>query len=353
MLMECGQMVLALVLAFLVWVEVFQVWQLALDPGPGADLRDVRAAQPPGLLFRPGRSRDTCPTRSPSIRGCSTRRGSWARHLRASVSRVLGAAGCFALNGAELPGRDRRGALDQAGPASAAAGPRGVLAQRAFGRSRATCETTGGFLPSSLLVAFFGFVGMGYEAMVPAYAQTVVETGVYGYSVLAGVQRHRGDRRGVCRRVAGRAERKERLTILGMVIFGACLAAAASLPTFFAPGPHGAAPAGGGVGLLARCRLRGGALLFVVDDSDPARGPRPPPRPDHGDLDDRLLRLGPVRCLWTGRVAQSWGVSFVMGLSAALCVVVGLMVWGRRACWRPTVASQKPRSSTCLPTKSH
>ena len=34
------------------------------------------------------------------------------------------------------------------------------------------------------LVAFFGFVGMGYEAMVPAYARTVVETGVYGYSVL-------------------------------------------------------------------------------------------------------------------------------------------------------------------------
>ena len=33
-------------------------------------------------------------------------------------------------------------------------------------------------------MAFFGFVGMGYEAMVPAYAQTVVETGVYGYSVL-------------------------------------------------------------------------------------------------------------------------------------------------------------------------
>jgi hypothetical protein len=35
----------------------------------------------------------------------------------------------------------------------------------------------------------------------------------------------------------------------------------------------------------------------------------------------------PLGALWTGRVAQSWGVSFVMGFSAALCVVVGLIVW--------------------------
>ena len=35
----------------------------------------------------------------------------------------------------------------------------------------------------------------------------------------------------------------------------------------------------------------------------------------------------PFGALWTGRVAQSWGVSFVMGFSAVLCVVVGLIVW--------------------------
>ena len=35
----------------------------------------------------------------------------------------------------------------------------------------------------------------------------------------------------------------------------------------------------------------------------------------------------PLGALWTGRVAQSWGVSFVMGFSAVLCVAVGLMVW--------------------------
>jgi hypothetical protein len=35
----------------------------------------------------------------------------------------------------------------------------------------------------------------------------------------------------------------------------------------------------------------------------------------------------PFGALWTGRVAQSWGVSFVMGFSAALCAVVGLVVW--------------------------
>ena len=34
------------------------------------------------------------------------------------------------------------------------------------------------------LVAFFGVVGMGYDAMVAAYAQRVVLTGVKGYSIL-------------------------------------------------------------------------------------------------------------------------------------------------------------------------
>jgi hypothetical protein len=35
----------------------------------------------------------------------------------------------------------------------------------------------------------------------------------------------------------------------------------------------------------------------------------------------------PLGALWTGRVAQSWGVAFVMGLSAVLCVAVALIVW--------------------------
>ena len=35
-----------------------------------------------------------------------------------------------------------------------------------------------------MLVTFFGVVGMGYEAMVPAYTRRIVRAGVGGYSIL-------------------------------------------------------------------------------------------------------------------------------------------------------------------------
>ena len=35
----------------------------------------------------------------------------------------------------------------------------------------------------------------------------------------------------------------------------------------------------------------------------------------------------PLGALWTGRAAQTWGVALVMGVSAALCLVTGLLVW--------------------------
>ena len=32
----------------------------------------------------------------------------------------------------------------------------------------------------------------------------------------------------------------------------------------------------------------------------------------------------PLGALWTGRAAQSWGIAFVIGLSAALCVLMAV-----------------------------
>ena len=181
-LMECGQMALAFVLALLVWLEVFQVWQLALILAlaricvtfelPSRQVFFFELVGPENLsnaialnsgLFNATR------VVGPALAGVGLS--------------MLGAAGCFALNGVSylaaiaavlsirLPrGRDRSDAK------------RSLLKELLGGLGYLKSDRR--IFAQFALVAFFGFVGMGYEAMVPAYARTVVGTGVYGYSVL-------------------------------------------------------------------------------------------------------------------------------------------------------------------------
>ena len=104
------------------------------------------------------------------------------------------------------------------------------------------------------LVAFFGFVGMGYEAMVPAYAQTVVGTGVYGYSALLACSGIGATAGAFVIASLGGLERKERLTIAGMVMFGGCLAGAALVPDSLSARADRLGATGGGVDLPARAR---------------------------------------------------------------------------------------------------
>ena len=163
--------------------------------------------------------------------------------------------------------------------------------------------------------------------MVPAYARTVVGTGVYGYSVLLALSGIGATAGAFVIASLGGVKRKERLTIAGMVIFGGCLAGAALLPTFVPPSSSGWARL-----LAASMCLLGagfGAVLFYSSSMTLIQLAAP----DH--LRGRIMGIWmivfsgsvPFGALWTGRVAQSWGVSFVMGLSALVCVVVGLLVW--------------------------
>ena len=121
--------------------------------------------------------------------------------------------------------------------------------------------------------------------------------------------------------------RKERLTIAGLVLFGGCLAAAASFPAFLPLVSNGPAR----LVAAAICLLGAGfgAVLFYSSSMTLIQLAAP----DH--LRGRIMGIWmivysgsvPLGALWTGRVAQSWGVSFVMGLSAVICVSVGLIVW--------------------------
>ena len=171
------------VLALLVWLDVFQVWQLALILAlaricvtfelPSRQVFFFDLVGPENLsnaialnsgLFNATR------VVGPALAGVGLS--------------MLGAAGCFALNGLSYLAAIAAVLSIRLAHARARSGAKRFTPKRAFGRAGLPAGPTGGSSPSSLLVAFFGFVGMGYEAMVPAYAQTVVETGVYGYSVL-------------------------------------------------------------------------------------------------------------------------------------------------------------------------
>ena len=82
-------------------------------------------------------------------------------------------------------------------------------------------------------MAFFGVVGMGYDAMIAAYLwNQLSETGVEGYSTLlafSGVGATAGAL--VIATLSG-VRRKERLTIAGLVLFSGFLALAADLADY-------------------------------------------------------------------------------------------------------------------------
>jgi MFS family permease len=324
-LMELGQMILAFLLAAVVWMQIFQVWQLAL----------ILALARICVTFElPSRQVFFFDLVGPEILSNAIALNSGLFNATRVVGPALagvslslvGAAGCFALNGASY-----------LAAIAAVLSIRLPARPRPLGREAFTIKAiTGGLsylktdrriFAQFALVAFFGFVGMGYEAMVPAYARRVVDTGVYGYSALLATSGIGATVGAFVVASLGGLVRKERLTISGMVIFGACLAGAALSPAYFPPTSAGSSRL-----VAASICLLGagfGAVLFYSSSMTVIQLAAP----DH--LRGRIMGIWmivysgsvPLGALWTGRVAQSWGVSFVMGFSAVLCVVVGLIVW--------------------------
>jgi MFS family permease len=324
-LMECGQMALAFVLAFVVWLGVFQVWQLALILAlaricvtfelpsrqvfffelVGAENLSNAIALNSGLF-------NATRVVGPALAGVGLT--------------MLGAAGCFALNGVSYLAAIAAVLSIRLAPRSRASGP-GAFSLRELLGGLGYLKSDRRIFAQFLLVAFFGFVGMGYDAMVPAYAQTVVGTGVYGYSALLACGGIGATVGAFVVASLGGLRRKERLTIAGMVTFAGCLAGAAVLPTLIAYSPTSPAR----LVAASSCLLGAGfgAVLFYSSSMTLIQLAAP----DH--LRGRIMGIWmivysgsvPFGALWTGRVAQSWGVSFVMGFSAALCAAVGLVVW--------------------------
>jgi MFS family permease len=323
--MEFGQMGLAFVLATLVGLQVVQIWQMA------AILALARVC----VTFElPSRQVFFYELVGPEILSNAIALNSGlfnaTRVLGPALAGVclstLGATGCFALNG-----------LSYAAAIAAIVSirlPKRLRPMHAEGFEFK--EILGGlsYLRSDrrisaqfTLVAFFGVVGMGYDAMIAAYAQRVVGTGVEGYSMLLACSGIGATTGALVIATLSGVRRKERLTIAGMGLFSFFLAAAAVLPLVAGSSWTSAAR----LSVASFCLLGAGfgAVLFysssmmVIQLAVPDR------------LRGRVMGIWmigfsgsvPLGALWTGRAAQSWGVAPVMGLSAALCLTAALFVW--------------------------
>ena len=134
-LMECGQMVLAFLLALLVGLQVAEIWQMAVIL---ALTRICVTFELPSrqVFFYELVGPETLPNAIALNSGLfNATRVAGPGPGRACACPSLGATGCFALNGAQLPGGDRGAAVDPAGAARPSPAARQLHARRGAGRA--------------------------------------------------------------------------------------------------------------------------------------------------------------------------------------------------------------------------
>ncbi len=323
-LMECAQMALAFLLAALVGLRVVQMWQMAT----------ILAIARVCVTFElPSRQVFFYELVGPEVLSNAIALNSGlfnaTRVLGPALAGValglVGATGCFALNGASF-----------IAAIAAVLSIRHVSRPRSLGKSVFRPEVIFGglgylrsdrrILTQFTLVAFFGFIAMGYEAMVPAYATRIVRTNVGGYSLLMACSGIGATVGALVVASLGGMRRKERLSLLGMVIFGIALASAAFVPTWFLTHASEWIRVAAGAACLLAAGF--GAVLFYSSSMTLIQLEVP------DQLRGRIMGIWmivfsgsvPLGALWTGIVAEKQGVGFVMGLSASICVVTAFLI---------------------------
>ncbi len=324
LLMECAQMALAFALTALVGFQIVHIWQMALILALTRICVTFEIPSRQVLFFELVGSE----VLSNAI-ALNTGLFNATRVLGPALAGVgltlFGATGCFALNGvsfiAAIAAVLSIKLVHQPRPHHRESFSVGVV----LGGLRYLRHDRRLFAQFAL-VAFFGVVGMGYEAMIPAYAARVVYTGVRGYSLLlacSGIGATLGAL--VVASLSG-MRRKERLTLAGMAIFGVALAAAALLPGWLSSDTGQFLRLACGAFCLLSAGF--GAVLFYSSSMMIIQTPVP------DQLRGRMMGIWmivysgsvPLGALWTGIAAQAWSVALVMGLSAAVCVITAVLV---------------------------
>ncbi len=329
--MQVGQMILAFALALLIWLGVERIWQMALIlalsrvcvtfemPSRQVFLYDLvgRPALMNAIALNTGLF-NASRVVGPALAGLCLS--------------TFGATACFALNGASYVAAivallsirlDER--LSPKGAKGIGEAMGGLSYLRRDRRVAALFA----------LMAFFGVVGMGYDAMIPAYARKVVETDVRGYSVLLACSGVGATLGALAVASLGGLRRKERLVVGGLLIFAASLAAASWMPGHVAKAWPG--PARLWVASACLLGVGFGAVVFYSATQTLIQTAVP----DH--LRGRVMGVWmivysgsvPAGALWTGRLAHQHGVASVMGLSALLCAAIALLSWGSGRLARP------------------
>jgi len=317
LLMQVAQMFLAFLLAALVFTGVVQIWHMALI------LAITRVCVTFEMPCRQVFLYDLVGKRS-LMNAIALNSGLFNASkivgpaLAGLCLARLGRTACFGLNGASYlaaiaallmirrphkprPPHDEGGGI--------------LVGLRHLGRDR---HLAGLFLG----MTFFGVVGMGYAALVPAYAKSVLGLGVAGYGALMAISGLGATLGALTLASLGGFRRKHLLIVFGMAIFGAAIATAGGLPPIFLrSGMRSAGLAAGAVGMFG---AGFGALIFYAATQTLIQTNVP------DALRGRIMGVWmiafsgsvPLGSLLAGFLARAYGVSIVMVGSAALCLVV-------------------------------
>ncbi len=317
--MQVGQMLLAFLLAVLVATGLVQIWQMALILALTRVCVTFEMPSRQVFLYE-------LVGRSALMNAIALNSGLF------NASRVIGPAlaglclavfgrtSCFVFNGASylaaIAALLTIRTADRSALQSSTGGRSEILGGLEYLRKDRRIRTFYG------LMAFFGVVGMGYLALVPAYARLVVHTGPIGYSLLQASGGLGATIGALGVASLGGLRRKERLIPYGMLAFAVSLAAAGLIPPYF--GHRGA------LAMAILCLLGAGlgAIVFFAATQTMIQTTVP----DH--LRGRIMGIWmivysgsvPLGSLWAGWLANLNGVASVMTLSAVLCMVAAIVV---------------------------
>jgi len=323
LLMECGQMIMASSLALLVWLGVFQIWHLIV----------ILAASRICVTFElPSRQVFFYDMVGPEILPNAIALNSGLFNATRVIGQALagfflvtlGAAGCFTLNALSFLAAIaaiasiRLPALARPHHASEFR-PREMLAGLGYLRRNRRIRW------QFLVAAVFGLAGMGYDAMIPAYASRVVGSGVEGYSQLLAAGAIGATLGALTAARFGGMRRKDLFTVIGIALFAAFLAAAALLPLWTAGATPrlrllGASACLLGAGFGAVLLYASSQMIIQLAVPDVLRG--------------RVMGVWmimfsssvPLGALWTGRAAQAAGVTTVLLCSSVICALLALFL---------------------------
>jgi len=169
------------------------------------------------------------------------------------------------------------------------------------------------------LMSFFGIFGMGYNAMLSAYARESIGTGANGYSALMVAAGVGAILAAITVAALGRRMPMRRLIILGMFVFALAIAGAGTLPGALGDTP----PDGFRMAAAMLCLLGAGfgSILFYSSLQTLIQLSVP------DELRGRIMGVWmivfsgsvPLGALLTGNLAQRFGVEPILVLSALIC----------------------------------